>query len=136
MQLTLQVYSLFGQTEGCKKGSHIVRLPPRALGYHRKWKSLSFWTIWNIPISPLFFIRPLTSKHCMTWSSVINLWKDSGHIKSMQQVCIIKTILLSTRQMSSNYLESSKENVLGEYDAVTLSMLYLRVFHDMVSQNS
>ena len=54
----------------------------------------------------------------------------------MQQVCIIKTILLSTRQMSSSYLEPSKENVLGEYDAVTLSMLYLRVLQDMVSQNS
>ena len=33
-------------------------------------------------------------------------------------------------------LESSKENVLWEYDAVTLKMLYLNVLHDMVSQNS
>ena len=36
----------------------------------------------------------------------------------------------------SNYLEPSKENVLEEYDAVTLIMLYLKVLHDMVSENS
>ena len=44
---------LLGQTEGerkaflgrCKKGSHIVRLPPRALGCHKKRKSLSFCEI-------------------------------------------------------------------------------------------
>ena len=47
-----------------------------------------------------------------------------------------KRILLSVRQRSSNYLKPSKENVLGEYDAVTLTMLYLNVLHDMVSQNS
>ena len=40
------------------------------------------------------------------------------------------------RQRSSNYLEPLKENVLGEYDAVTLTMLYLKVLQDMVSQNS
>ena len=34
------------------------------------------------------------------------------------------------------YLEPSEENVLGECDAVTLNMLYLKVLHDMVSQNS
>ena len=33
------------------------------------------------------------------------------------------------------YLEPSKENVLGEYDGVTLTMLYLKVLCDMVSQN-
>ena len=35
-----------------------------------------------------------------------------------------------------NYLEPSEENVLGECDAVTLTMLYLKVLHDMVPQNS
>ena len=35
------------------------------------------------------------------------------------------------------YLDLSKViNVLGNNDAVTLTMLYLKVFHDMVSQNS
>ena len=32
--------------------------PPRALGCHERWKSLSFCEIWNNPTSPLFFIRP------------------------------------------------------------------------------
>ena len=44
--------------------------------------------------------------------------------------------MLSVRQKPSNSLEPSKENVLGGYDAVTLIMLYLKVLHDMVSQNS
>ena len=43
-QLSVQVYSLFSQTEGerkaffggCKKEGHIVRLPPRALGCHER----------------------------------------------------------------------------------------------------
>ena len=34
-QSSVQVYSLLGQTEGYKKGNHIVRLPPRALGCHK-----------------------------------------------------------------------------------------------------
>ena len=45
-------------------------------------------------------------------------------------------ILLSARQRSSNLRKTSKENVLGDYNAVTLKMLYLKVLHDMVSQNS
>ena len=44
-------------------------------------------------------------------------------------------ILLPAKQRSSNYLEPSKENVWGEYDAATLTMLYLKVLHDMVSPN-
>ena len=44
--------------EGFKKEGHIVRLPPRALGCHKRWKSLSFCEIWNNPTPPLFFIRP------------------------------------------------------------------------------
>ena len=42
--LSDQVYSLLGQTEekmrafsgGCKKRGRIVRLPPRALGFHKR----------------------------------------------------------------------------------------------------
>ena len=33
-------------------------------------------------------------------------------------------------------LRAFKRKCFGEYDAVTLTMLYLKVFHDMVSQNS
>ena len=47
-------------------------------------------------------------------------------------------MLLSARQRSSNYLEPSEENVFGEYNAVTLTMLHLKVLHDIDidSQNS
>ena len=43
---------------------------------------------------------------------------------------------LSAKQRSSNYLEPSKEKVLGEYDAVALTMLYMKVLQDLVSQSS
>ena len=55
LQLSVRVYSLFGQTEGCKKGSHIVRLPPRALGCHKRWKSLFFCEICEIILQPSSF---------------------------------------------------------------------------------
>ena len=42
--------------------------------------------------------------------------------------------MLSARQKSSNYLEPPKENVLREYDAVTLTMRYLKVLPDMASK--
>ena len=45
-------------------------------------------------------------------------------------------MLLSAKQMSNKYLELSKENGSKEYNAVTLNMLYLKDFYDMVSQNS
>ena len=66
-QLSLQVYSLLGQTEeerkaffgGCKKGGHIVRLPSRALECHKRWKVSSFvkFEIFN-PTPLLLLIRP------------------------------------------------------------------------------
>ena len=74
-----------------------------------------------------FLLDPLTNKHCMIWSST-NLWIDSRRYLKQR-------FRLSARQRSSNYLEPSKENVLGEYDGVTLTMLYLKSY-DMVSQNS
>ena len=46
----------------------------------------------------------------------------------------MEKIMLLARQKSSNYLEPSKENVLKEYDADTLIMLYLKVLPDMASQ--
>ena len=64
-QLSVQIYFLLGQTEGerntffggCKKTDYIVRLSPRAVGYHKRWKGLSFCKTWNNPTSPLLFIR-------------------------------------------------------------------------------
>ena len=43
--------------------------------------------------------------------------------------------MLSAKQQSSNYLEPSKENIWREYDAATLTMLYLKVAADIVSQS-
>ena len=74
-------------------------------------------------------LDPLTNEHCKTWSSLINLWIDSKTYQKLR-------IPLLARQRSSNYLELSSENVFGEYDAVTLARLYLKVLHGMISQNS
>ena len=96
-------------------GGRIVRLPPRALGCYKRWKSLSFCELWNNPIPPLLLIRPysilsllccllVTNKYCRTWSSMINLWINSRTYQKYR-------ILLSSRKKSDNYLELSKENV-------------------------
>ena len=58
---------------------------------------------------------------------MINLWMDSRIYQSQR-------ILVWARQR--NYLEPSKEKVLGEYDAGNFTMLYLKALHDMASQNS
>ena len=60
---------------------------------------------------------------------MINLWVD---FRTYQK----QRILLSAGQRASINLEPSKTNVFEENDAVTLTMLYLKVLHDMVSQNS
>ena len=56
-------------------------------------------------------------------------------VDRFQDISKVKKPAVS-KARSSNYLESSKENVLGEYEPVTLTMLYLKVLHDMISQNS
>ena len=55
-------------------------------------------------------------------------------VDRFQDISKVKVPAVS-KQRTSNYLEPSKKYVLGEYDAVTLTMLYLKV-HDIVSQNS
>ena len=53
-----------------------------------------------------FILEPLTNKDCKTWSSMINLWIDSG-------TCQKQRILLSARpRFNYNCLELSKENAL------------------------
>ena len=101
-QLSAQIYSLLGHTEGerkalwrCKKRNHIVRLSPRALGCHQRWKSILFLC---------FLLDTLITEHCRTWSSIINLWIDTRTCQ--------KSRILPARQKSNNYLERSKENVL------------------------
>ena len=109
-QMSGQVYSLLGQTEeekkaffgGCKKGDRIVRLPLRAV-IRDEISFVKFETV-----LPLFccLLDSLTNKHSRAWSSMINLWIDS-------RTCQKYRILLSARQRSNNYLELSKENLLG-----------------------
>ena len=41
-----------------EKGGRIVRLSPRALGCHKKYKTLSFCEIRDNPTPPLLLIRP------------------------------------------------------------------------------
>ena len=62
---------------------------------------------------------------------MINLWID---FKTYQK----QRILLSAGQGPSNNLQPSKTKIFfaGEYDAVTVTMLFLKAPHDMVSQNS
>ena len=56
-------------------------------------------------------------------------------VDRFKDISKVKNPAVSNKR-SSNYLEPSKENISGEYDAVTLTMLYFKVLHDMVSQNS
>ena len=96
-------FSFFG---GYKKGGCIVRLPPRALGFHKRRKSLSFVKFKIILLLLCCLLDPLTNKNCRVWSSMINLWIDS-------RTCQKNRILLPAKQRCNNYLELSKENVLG-----------------------
>ena len=88
-QLHVQISSLLTQTEGernaffigCKKEDHIVRLSPRALGCHKRWKVSPFVKFEIILPLLCFLLDPLTNKHCRIWSSMINLWIDSRTCK-------------------------------------------------------
>ena len=84
-RLSVQVYSLFGQTqgereaffEGCNMGGHIVGLPPKALVCQRDEKVSPFVKFEIILPLLCFLLSSLTNKHCRPWSSMINLWIDS-----------------------------------------------------------
>ena len=114
-QLSFQVCSLLGQSEGerkasfggCKKEGNIVRLVSRTVGCHKRWKVSPFFEIWNHLITPFLFLEPLTNKHIKTWSSMINLWVGC-------RTCQKQRTLLLARQKSKNYLNLSKENDLGD----------------------
>ena len=61
-----------------------------------------------------FLLDPLTNKHCMQgmefYDKLVDRFQDLSKVNNL--------------------------SVNKEYDAVTLIMLYLKVLHDMVSQNS
>ena len=84
-QLSVQIYSLLGQTEGerktffggCKRGEHIVILHQEHLVVTRDEKLFPFVKFEIILPLLCFLPNPLTNKHCRTWSFMINLWIDS-----------------------------------------------------------
>ena len=84
-QFSVQVCSLLGPSERerkavfevARRGVYIVRLPPRALGCHKRLK-VSPIVKFEIILSLLcFLLDSLTNKHCRTWRYMINLWIDS-----------------------------------------------------------
>ena len=115
-QLSVQIYSPFGQTEeerkaffgGCKKGGGVVRLTPRVLVVIKDEKVCPFVKFEIIIPLLCCLLDPLTNYHYRAWSSMINLWIDS-------RTCQKHIILLSARQRCNNYFQRkiSKENVLG-----------------------
>ena len=80
-QLSFQMYSLLGQTEGeskaffggCKKRGHIVRYPQEHLVVMRDEKVSPFVKFEIIQPLLCFLSDPLTNKHCRIWSPIINL---------------------------------------------------------------
>ena len=101
LQVSVQVYSLISQTEeerktffgGCKNGDHIMMLPSRALGCHKKEKV--YPVVKFEIILPLLscLLGPLRKRHCRAWGFMINLWIDSRTYQKYR-------MLLSARQMS------------------------------------
>ena len=139
--MSFRVYSLFSQTEaerkasfeGWKKGERggtLLDYPQEHLVAMREEK-VSLFVKFEIMIQHrlCFLFEPRTNKHYRTSNSMINF---KIHPRTYQK----QKILLSARQRSSNYIELSKGNVFGKYDAVTLTMLCLKFFRDMASQNS
>ena len=89
-----------------KRGGRIERLPQEhlvALKDEKVCSSVKFEVI--LPLL-CCLLDPLTNKQFRGWSSMTNLWIDS-------RTCQKYRILLSARQRSNNYLELSKEKVLG-----------------------
>ena len=49
-----------------EEGGHIVRLPPRALGCYKRWKSVLSVKFDIILLTLYFLLDPFTNKHCRT----------------------------------------------------------------------
>ena len=93
--------------EGSRRGTTLWEYPPRVLGFHKRWKSLSFWEIWNNPSPPFFFIGPSYKK------ALQNMEFYDKFVDGFRDAFQKKINLLSARQRPNNYLEISKGNVLG-----------------------
>ena len=85
-QLSFQIYSLLAQTEGERKAffwkgerngttlrdysqDHLVDITDEKVSPFVKFEVI-------LPLL-CFSLDPLTNKHCRTWSSTINFWRDS-----------------------------------------------------------
>ena len=110
--------------DGAKRGATLWYYTQEHLVFIRDEK-VSLFVKFEIILTPLplFLFNPLTDNHCRTWSSMIILWIDSRTRQKYR-------ILLSTRKRSNNYswLTPFKRKCFGEYDAVTLTILYLKLF--------
>ena len=62
---------------GSRKGSHVVRLPPRAHGCEKEEKISPFVKFEVMRHLPCILLHILTDKLCKAWSSMINVWIDS-----------------------------------------------------------
>ena len=68
-----------------EEGGHIVRLASIALGFHKRWKMLTFCEIWNNPTPPLFFIRHPNKKALQDMESddkFVNRFQDVPKVKN------------------------------------------------------
>ena len=112
--LSVQVHYFLGQSEeerktffgGCKKGDALCDYPQEYLIVIKDEKVCPLMKFGIILTLLYCLLDPLTNKHRRAWSSMINLQIDS-------RTCQKYRIMLSLRQRSNNYLEFSKENILG-----------------------
>ena len=135
--MNFQAHSLLGQTKGerkaffggCKKEGYIVRLPPRALGCRKRWKVSPFVKFEIIRPLLCFLLNHFTNNHWKIWSS------SDKFVDRFQDLSKVKNPAVSKAKVYQ-LLRVFKRKCFGKYDVVTLSMLYLKVLHDIVSQNS
>ena len=78
-QLSIQIFSLFGQTEGERKaffGPH-CEIIPKSTWLSSEMKKFPFVKFETIQPLLCFLSDHLTNNHCRTWSPIINLWITS-----------------------------------------------------------
>ena len=133
--MSVQVYSLLGETkeerkaflDGARREIRIVRLFLRVLACYIKWKRSPF-VKFGIISTPLFcLLDSRRNKYRRALSSMKNSWIDS---RTCQKNPVVR------KGKAWPLLRASKIIYFGEYDAVTLTMSYLKVLHGMVRQYS
>ena len=92
--------------EDTRKGTPLWDYPKEHLAAIKDGKVCHFAKFETILLFFCCLLDPFTKKHYRAWNSIINLSIDSRTSKKY-------IIVLSAKQRSNNYLELSKENVLG-----------------------